>query len=98
MPRDGEVSGITVDQLRSLVSRVERLDEDAEAINADRAEVFKEAKGEGWNVKAIKAVLAERRARRKNPTEFAALRSEIDIYRAQLGMEDATRGHGHEAA
>lgn len=85
------------DRLRSFVSRIENLDEAAAEINDDRAEVFKEAKGEGWNVKAIKAVLAERRARRKNPGEFATLQAEIDMYRAQLGMDDATRGPGHEA-
>ena len=85
------------DRLRSFVRRIENLDDAAAEINADRAEVFKEAKGEGWNVKAIKAVLAERRARRKNPAAFALLQTEIEMYRAQLGTDDATRGPGHEA-
>ncbi len=83
-------------RLRSFIDRVERLDADAKALNEDRAEVFKEAGDEGWNVKALKAVLAERRQQAKNPTAFATLLSEIDMYRAQLGMEPATRPSGHE--
>lgn len=81
-------------RLRSFVARIERLEEEIAELNGDKAEVFAEAKGEGWNVKAIKALIAERRKRAKDPNGFLELETEIELYRAALG--EPSRVHAHE--
>ena len=48
-------------QLKSIVERVEKLNEDKQAISADISDVFKEAKGNGFDVKALRKVIALRK-------------------------------------
>lgn len=55
-------------QLKSLIERVERLDEDIKALNDDKKEVFAEARANGYDVSIMKRVLS---ARRKNATDRA---------------------------
>lgn len=86
------------DRLRAIFSRLDNLDEEAKALTDDRAEFFKEVANEGWNVKAIKAVQAERRAIARNPVGHATLASEIEMYRSIVGTDGATRGRPREAA
>ncbi len=52
---------VPVSQLRAFVERVERIEEEIRAMNADKSEVYKEAKGFGFDVKIIKKVVAARR-------------------------------------
>ena len=46
-----EVGGIAVDRLRSLIERIERLEEEKAAIASDIRDIFAEAKGAGFDVK-----------------------------------------------
>ena len=48
-------------RLRSLVERLERLEEDKQAVMGDMKEVFAEAKGEGYDVKVLRKVLRIRK-------------------------------------
>ena len=55
--RMADVGGIAVDQLRSIVERIERLEEEKANITADVREVYAEAKGNGYDVKALRQQL-----------------------------------------
>ena len=59
--KDAEVGGIAVDRLRSLIERIERLDEEKAAISSDIGDIFAEAKSAGFDVKAMRAVLKLRK-------------------------------------
>ena len=51
----------TKDQLRAIVARIERLEEEKAALAADLREVYAEAKGNGFDVKALRAVIRIRK-------------------------------------
>jgi len=72
----------TVTQLRSIVERVERLEEDKKGISEDIAQVFSEAKGNGFDVKAMKKVIA---IRKMDPDERTEQEHLIDTYFRALG-------------
>lgn len=75
----GEVDGA---HLRAFVERVERLHEEQKAISDDVREVYAEAKGNGFDVKIIKKVIALRRMDRDKRIEEATI---LDLYLAALG-------------
>mgnify|MGYP000116558957 FL=1 len=88
----------TAAQLRSIVERVERLAEERQTIADDIADVYREAKGAGFDVKVIKRVIALRRQGKAEREEFDAI---LDVYLAALGMiptfePEAPRVHVHE--
>lgn len=64
-------------KLRSLVERVERLNKDKASVLADIKEVFAEAKGEGFDVKIMRRVIAMRARKAESIQEEQAL---IDLY------------------
>ena len=78
-----DVGGVAADQLRSIVDRVERLEEDKKAIADDIKEVFAEAKGSGFDVKAMRAVL---RLRKMDKADYQEQEYMIDLYKHALGM------------
>lgn len=49
------------DQLKSIVERVERLESEIKALNDDKSDIYKEARSNGFDVKAIKKVVAQRK-------------------------------------
>jgi uncharacterized protein (UPF0335 family) len=49
------------DQLRAFVSRIERLEEEKAALAADLREVYAEAKGNGFDVKALRKIISLRK-------------------------------------
>jgi uncharacterized protein (UPF0335 family) len=73
--------------LRSIVERIERIDEELDAIKTDRSEIFAEAKGAGFDVKTIRQILKERKVDKAELQEREAL---LDTYRHALGMLDGT--------
>jgi len=79
-----EVHGVAVDRLRSFLTRIERLEDEIKVINEDKSDVYGEAKGEGFDVKAIKQLVRERRRDRDQVKEE---RNILDLYRTALGME-----------
>ncbi len=69
-------------RLRTIIERIERLEEDKAAIMADQKEVFAEAKGEGYDVKILRKVVRLRKTdRAKRQAEDAIL----DLYLSALG-------------
>lgn len=83
-------------QLRSFVERVERIEEEIKAGNDDKRDIFAEAKSQGFDVKALKTVIARRR---KDPHELLEHDAIVETYWAALasGTRIATRVHAHEA-
>ena len=71
------------DQLRSLVERIERLEEEKKAIADDIREVFAEAKGNGFDIKAMRQVLKIRKLDAAERMEQEAI---LDTYLHALGM------------
>jgi uncharacterized protein (UPF0335 family) len=71
------------DQLRSLVERVERLEEERTALSADIREVYSEAKGLGFDAKIMRQVVRLRRLDRDDRQEQEAI---LDLYLSALGM------------
>ncbi|WP_259780565.1 DUF2312 domain-containing protein [Aestuariispira ectoiniformans] len=69
-------------RLRSFIERIERLEEEKKAIADDIKEVFAEAKGEGYDVKALRAVL---KYRKQDPAERSELEALVDTYLSALG-------------
>lgn len=77
------VGGVAVDQLKSIVARVEQLEEEKAGIAADIRDVFAEAKGNGFDVKAIRQIL---KIRKLEPHEREEQETVLDIYLHALGM------------
>ena len=69
-------------RLRTFIERLERLEEDKQAVMTDMKEVFAELKGEGYDVKVIRAVLKRRKADKAKLQEFEAI---LDLYLSALG-------------
>ncbi len=78
-----EVGGIAVDRLRSLIERVERLEEERRALGSDIKDIYAEAKGAGFDVKVIRQII---RLRKQEPAEIEEQESLLDVYRRALGM------------
>ncbi len=70
-------------RLRSFIERVERLEEEISGLNDDKKEVYAEAKGQGFDVKTLKKVIA---LRRKDPDDRAEEDALLDTYLSALGM------------
>ena len=71
------------EEIRQFVERVERLEAEKRDIAEQVKEVFAEAKGRGYSVKALKAVVKMRRMDRNDLAEFEAL---TEMYRAAVGL------------
>lgn len=56
-----EVGGIAVDRLRSLIERIERLEEECSTIRSDIRDIFAEAKSAGFDAKIMKKVIKLRK-------------------------------------
>ncbi|MHA1565540.1 MAG: DUF2312 domain-containing protein [Alphaproteobacteria bacterium] len=76
-----DVGGIAVDQLRSIVERIERLEEEKANIATDVREVYAEAKGNGYDVKALRQVV---RLRKLDPQDRQEQEALLDVYRTAL--------------
>jgi len=86
-------------RLKSFVERIERLDEEAEALSNDKRDVYAEAKSDGFDLPALKAVIAKRRKRRKDPDKYEEKQSLVELYEAALesGTAVATRAPARSA-
>lgn len=76
------------DQLRAFVERLERMGEERRAIADDIKEIYAEAKGNGFDTKALKIVI---RRREMDPAEREEQEALVDLYMGALGMPVATR-------
>jgi uncharacterized protein (UPF0335 family) len=70
-------------QLRSIVERIERLEEEKKTIAGDIKEVYAEAKSNGFDTKVLRKVIS---LRRKDAAERQEEEAMVDVYLAALGM------------
>jgi uncharacterized protein (UPF0335 family) len=78
-----ETGGIAADRLRSLIERIERLEEEKKAIASDIKDIFAEAKSAGFDVKIMKAVIKLRKMNAADRDEQEFL---LDTYRKALNV------------
>jgi uncharacterized protein (UPF0335 family) len=74
---------IAKDQLRTIVERIERLEEEKKTIADDIKDVYSEAKANGFDIKAIRTVIALRKQDADERKEQEAI---LDTYLQALGM------------
>ncbi len=72
------------DQLKSIVERIERLEEEKKTISDDIGEVYSEAKGNGYDTKVLRKVIAIRKRDRNERAEEEAI---LDLYLQAVGDE-----------
>ena len=71
------------DQLKAIIERIERLEEEKKTISDDIRDVYAEAKGNGYDVKALRTVV---RMRKQDANERAEQETILDTYMQALGM------------
>ncbi len=76
-----DVGGIAADRLRSLIERIERLEEEKKAIASDIRDIYAEAKGAGFDVKIMKTIIKLRKMNAADRDEQDML---LDTYRRAL--------------
>lgn len=81
--KEAQVGGIAADRLRSLIERIERLEEERKALGNDIKDIFAEAKSAGFDVKVMRQII---RIRKQEPAEVEEQESLLDVYRRALGM------------
>ena len=80
---ESEVGGIAADRLRSIVERIERLEEERKALGSDIKDIFSEAKSAGFDIKVLRQII---RLRKQEPAEVEEQETLLDLYRQALGM------------
>ncbi len=74
---------VAADELRLLIERAERLEEEKKGISDDIKDVMAEAKGRGYDPKAIRKILTIRKKRKEEYQEEEAI---LEVYLQALGM------------
>lgn len=77
---------VAADQLRTIVERIERLDEEKREVAEQIKEVYLEAKGNGFDTKTLRKIVA---LRKKDPNERSEEEAMLDLYMHALGMTPA---------
>lgn len=80
--RGGRTGGIAADRLRSLVGRIERLEEERKALGEDIREIYMEAKSASLCPKTIRELI---RRRKRDPAEVEEQMSLLDVYERAMG-------------
>lgn len=79
-PAEGNIAA---DRLRSIVNRIERLEEERKALASDIKDIYAEAKSAGFDVKVLRQLI---RMRKQEPAEIEEQETLLDVYRRALGM------------
>ena len=78
-----DVGGIASERLRTIIERVERLEEEKAALAEDIREIFSEAKVAGFDVKILRQVIRLRKLDSSDRQEQEAI---LDLYKRALDM------------
>ena len=79
-----EVGGVAGDRLRTIIERIERLEDEKKALSDDTREVYSEAKGAGFDIKIIRQIV---RLRKMDASDRSEMEQVLDVYKRALGME-----------
>ena len=71
------------DQLKAIIERIERLEEEKKTISDDIRDVYAEAKGNGYDVKALRTIV---RMRKQDKDERMEQETILETYMQALGM------------
>ena len=82
-PPSCEVGGIDSTRLNSLIERIERLEEEKKGISSDIRDIYAEAKGVGFDVKIMKAIIKLRKMNQADRDEQEFL---LETYRKALNV------------
>lgn len=77
------VANFATDRLKSLIERIERLEEEKSELASDVRDVFAEAKSAGFDVKVMRQII---RLRKVDGNERAEQEELLELYKAALGM------------
>lgn len=72
------------EQIRAFIERYERLEVEKQDVADQQKEVLAEAKGNGFNVKALRRIIGERK---RNQDDLAEEQAMVDLYKQALGMD-----------
>ncbi|WP_066700309.1 DUF2312 domain-containing protein [Sphingobium amiense] len=75
---------VAADQLRLLIERIERLEEEKKGIGDDIKDVYLEAKATGYDAKIMRQII---RLRKMQPHDRQEMEAILQTYLAALGME-----------
>lgn len=76
-------SSVAADQLKSIIERIERLEEEKAGIAGDIKDVYAEAKANGFDVKVLRKIIALRKRDHDERSEEEAI---LELYLQALGM------------
>jgi uncharacterized protein (UPF0335 family) len=80
---ESSVTKFSRDQLRSIIERIERLEEERKTIGDDVRDIYAEAKGSGYDVKALRSIV---RLRKQDPQERQEAETILETYMHALNM------------
>ncbi len=76
-------TSVAADHLRQVIERIERLEEEKKEVAEQIKEVYAEAKGNGFDTKTLRKIVA---LRKKDPNERSEEEAMLDLYLSALGM------------
>ncbi|MDF2233546.1 MULTISPECIES: DUF2312 domain-containing protein [Albimonas] len=80
---DFSTTTVSAGQLRAIVERIERLEEEKKEVSEQIKEVYAEAKGNGFDAKTLRKIVA---LRKKKPEERSEEEAMLELYMNALGM------------
>lgn len=78
-----DLGNLSKEQLKSIIERVERLEEEKKTITDDIRDIYAEAKGNGYDVKALRTIVRMRKQDADDRREQEAI---LETYLNALGM------------
>ena len=81
--REAPATRFAKDQLRAIIERIERLEEEKKTLSDDIRDIYAEAKGDGFDVKALRTIV---RMRKQDPNDRAEAETILETYMQALGM------------
>ena len=77
------IGGNAKEQLKSIIDRIEKLEEEKKATSDDIRDVYTEAKGNGYDAKALRKII---QMRKQDAQERAEQEAVLETYMHALGM------------
>ncbi|MGE5503111.1 MAG: DUF2312 domain-containing protein [Actinomycetota bacterium] len=78
-----QIGGIAAEALRQIIERIERLEEEKQALQGDIKDVYAQAKSQGFDTKIIRQII---RLRKMEDQEREEIEQLLDLYKAAIGM------------
>ena len=77
------MAGVPAAQLKAIIERIERLEEEKKALAEDIKDIYAEAKGNGFDVKILRKIIA---IRKRDQEELDEEETMLEVYLRALGM------------